>query len=243
MGFINVTVDASKAVAALSEAQTKDIPYATAVTLTRLARASSVAEQFREAQVFHLRNRWTQDNTKFRAAEKTRWPITSYVVADTSNETAPNYLALQEEGGEKIPYSGKEIAVPTKYLRAIAPATIPGPLRPRNLLPANTGIGVVTRGRFEGPVTGTRAKFNQRVGARKLKKLGSVQYVAFKQYDRRGTLCIFVRVDGKRDAEPWYILTTRANVKAVLGLDVETATIVEENFDTFWNDAWASIRG
>jgi hypothetical protein len=241
MPALGFAIDISGYVEEVEQTRSKDIPFATAKALTRVAQDAQ-SEVRRDAQAdFTLRNNWTQQGIKITPAEKLSWPISAEVYTDTGNDKAPDYLEQQEDGGQKEHHgSPTDFAIPTKYLRAIAPATIPVPMRPRNLLPLDAEVGTVYRGRLEAPYVG---KAFNRLGVRKLKKLGSAQYIAFKQYDRNGTLCIFVRVQGKRDAEPWYVLTPRAFVKAVLKMLPTVEAIVEERFETHWDDAWGDITG
>jgi hypothetical protein len=241
--FINVTVDATDLVAELGDVRQKDIPFATALALTRTAQDGAIEERRREAQVFKLRNNWTQQNTKAQPAEKASWPITSAVYTDTANSStgAPDYLLPQEEGGEKVPFGGHaHIAIPTKYLRKYAPGAIPQSMRPKNLLPAGAELGRAYRVNVAAAPGARKFQGISRSGAR---ALGSTNAAAFVQVDRRGTLCIFVRsTEQKHDAEPWYILVPEATIRARLGMAETVAQVADQRFEQHWEDAWSSIR-
>lgn len=237
---MDVSIDISDFVANIDQAQAKDIPFATAKTLTRVAQDAQIEVKREIGKKFTLRNTWTQLGVKITPAEKLSWPITAEVYTDTGNASAPDYLTGQEDGLMKVPHNGNQhIAIPTKYLRARFPGAIPPPVRPRNLLPADASENVTYKGRFDGPSSGARF---QRLSGRKLKQLGSREFVAFLRYDQRGTLCIFVRVSSSRDAEPWYILTPEAHVRPVLQMADTVQRIAEERFETHWDDTWADIR-
>lgn len=239
---VRVTLDATAAVADLDAAQTKDIPYAMALTLTRVAEDGAIEMRRREQQVFKLRNTWTQQNTKFTRAEKRSWPITSEVYTDTGNASAPDYMPPQEDGGEKVPFGGHaHIAIPTKYLRQYAPGVIPQSMRPKNLLPAGAELGRTYRVNVSAAPGARRFQGISRRGAR---SLGSTNALAFVQVDRRGTLCVFVRSSASgRDAEPWYILVPEVTIRARLEMAETVAKVVDQRFDQLWDDAWDSIRG
>lgn len=243
MASVNISIDISGYVADVEEARNKDIPYATAAALTKTAQDGQIEMRRQVAQKFHLRNTWTQQNIKITRAEKLSWPITAEVYTDTANAAtgAPDYLVRQEDGGEKVPHGGgANLAIPTKYLRQYAPTIIPAPMRPRNLLPADAKLGEHYKGRFDGPTTGGRW---QKMGAKRMKAVGSKEFVAFLQVSKAGTLCIFVRSAGKRDAEPWYVLVPQAHVRAVLDMGITVQEVADSRFDTHWNDVWDSIRG
>lgn len=241
MPNVRVNIDITGYVEQVDQAKNRDIPFVTAKALTRVAQDGQTEMRRQAARKFHLRNTWTQQGIRFTPADKLSWPIHSEVFTDTSNGKtgAPDYLARQEDGGLKVPFGGRHyLAIPTKYLRAIAPGPIPNALRPRTLLPADAQIGQAYRGRFDGPYAGPAYG---RLGVRRLRSIGSSQYVAFLQYDRRGTLCVFVRIQGQRDPQPWYILTPQATVKAVLEMATTVAKVVDERFETHWDDAWDAI--
>lgn len=243
MASVSVSIDISGYLENVEAARNKDIPYATALTLTRVAQDGQIEMRRQVAQKFKLRNAWTQQGIKITPAEKVSWPITAEVYTDTANATsgAPDYLVKQEDGGEKVPFGGRQhIAIPTKYLRKYAPSIIPDPMRPRNLLPPDAKLGAGYKGRFDGPSSGQRF---QKVGVKRMAALGSREFVAFLQVDKAGTVCIFVRSGSKRDAEPWYVLVPEAHIRAVLGMDVIVQEVADSRFETHWDDAWDSIRG
>lgn len=239
---IAVSIDISGYVENVTQARARDIPFATAKALTRTVQDAQIEMRRDVQREFALRNSWTQDGIRITPADKLQWPITAEVYTDTGNDSAPDYLVLQEDGGDKQHHGSEfDFAIPTRYLRRYAPTTIPTPMRARNLLPVDVPIGLPVRGMLYAPMTGTRGRYWSRIGTRKMKQIGSSNYVAFKQYDRRGTLCIFVRIDGNREAEPWYVLSPRAHVRAALNMLPTVEAIAEDRFEQHWDDAWEAI--
>ena len=241
MAGVKVDIDISGYVEQVSQARSKDIPFATAKALTRVAQDAQIEVRRDVQRLFHLRNTWTQQGIRITPAQKLSWPIQSEVYTATANEKtgAPDYLIRQDDGGEKVPFAGGHIAIPTKYLRAVAPNAIPDPLRPRNLLPIGAKLNEAYKGRFDGPSTGPAF---QRLAGRRLDALGSREFIAFLKYDRAGTLCIFVRRRGSRDVEPWYVLVTSGRVRPVLEMAETVAKVVTERFEQHWDDAWDAIE-
>ena len=113
-----------------------DLPFTIARFLTMQAQSGQTAARAGEKGVFKLRNDWTVRMTKITPAKKeTQF---SEVYTDTSNwkTGAPDYLPRQDTGGEKVPLAGHTfLAIPTRYLRNVAPGVLPDALRPKNLLP------------------------------------------------------------------------------------------------------------
>ncbi len=242
MANLRIDIDVTGYVEQVDQARNKDIPFVTAKALTRTAQDGQTEVRREEQRLFKLRNNWTQQGVKITPAQKLSWPIGSEVYTDTANAKtgAPDYLVKQDEGGEKVPHAGGgHIAVPTKYLRAHAPGVIPDALRPRNLLPADAQLDTVYRGRLDGPSTGSRF---QRLSSKRIAAIGSAEFVAFLKYDHAGTLCIFVRVKGSRDPQPWYVLVTSATVRAVLQMVPTIEKVVNDRFETHWDDAWDELQ-
>lgn len=225
MPQLGFSVDISGYIEEVDEARNRDIPFATALALTRTAQDAAIEVRRNAGYNFTLRNDWTQRNIKVAPAQKLSWPITAEVYTDTGNSSAPDYLEQQEDGGEKIPHEGHTyIAIPTKYLREIAGnGVIPAALRPRELLAAFTGTHV-----------GRRSKKDVRTPK-------ALQFVGFKQW-HNGDLYIFGRrPDSKRDAIPLYLLKPEVEVRAVLDMEKTVGRIAEERFEVHWDDAWDSI--
>ena len=214
--MLHMSCDISDADAGIVQLLGDDLPFTIARFLTMQAQTGQAAAREGERNVFKLRNDWTVQNTKITPAKKTQ--LYSEVYTDTSNRQsgAPDYLPRQDEGGDKVPLAGHRfLAIPTRYLRKLVPGIIPDALRPKNLLPPGTEIGVRYTGSFA--TKGTRPR--RGLGRETRKKLSSSEFVAFVQQTKSGVLCIFVRhggvgfIGGTQDAEPWYTLVPEAHIK------------------------------
>ena len=139
---ITTKIDATEAVAGLYDLQKKHLPFAMAKALTGSAKAGQVATQDSLGAKFQLRNSFTRQGIRIKPADRNQGRMEADVHTDTANRAtgAPDYLLQQEEGGEKMPFGGRQyLAVPTRYLRQMAPGVIPAELRPKNLLGALGG--------------------------------------------------------------------------------------------------------
>jgi hypothetical protein len=232
MPAFTVTVDATKYVAGVRDLEAKQLPFIMAKTLTDTAKdgQSEVKRNVRAA--FKLRNTWTEQGIRIKPADKkgNSGRIEADVHTDTANRTtgAPDYLGRQEEGGEKVPYGGRQfIAVPTKYLRRMAPGVIPAELRPRNLLGA-------TGGRFIA-----RGKKGQ-IALRNQKRVRD--FVFFLQKLQKGEMAIMGRYFLEREAYPFYILIPHARVRrSALEMEKTVERVANDRFVRHWDDNWRSL--
>lgn len=241
--MLNVTCDVSEQVAGLEKMLGDDLPYTIARFLTMEAQSGQEATRAAEPGIFKLRNDWTVRNTKITPARKETQFAEVYTDTENRKTGAPDYLPRQQDGGNKVPIAGHNfIAIPTTYLRKYASDSkpIPDNLRPKALLPP--GIGAAQIGvNYGGAFRGGRANGEHRVlGKATIKKLGNGEFVAFFQFTKNGTLCLFVRHGGmnwhgKQDAEPWYIMVREAAIKARFPMEAIVQTAVEadqeKNFD------------
>ncbi len=225
----------------------EDLPFTIARFLTMQAQdGQKAAIEKEKSGIFKLRNDWTTRNTKITPATKQK--LVSEVYTDTGNRKtgAPDYLPMQEEGGDKVPVAGHQfLAIPTKYLRRIAPGVIPDALRPKNLfLPGvRVNVGDHFQGSFGANVGG---KANRALGRAALRRLGTNEYIAFLQQAKGGTLCIFVRHGGighkeGHDAEPWYTLVRQAHIKPRFPMEQIVQQIVEANTEKNFDRAAAEV--
>ena len=227
---IRTTIDVSEAVAGLNDLQKKSLPFALAQTLTGCVKAGQTAVQESLGEKFTLRNNFTRQGIRIKPAEKNAQRIEADVHTDTENRStgAPDYLAPQEEGGEKVPHAGREfLAVPTRYLRQMCPGAIPTELRPRNLLGAVGGrYTAITRGKKQ------IALRNQRI----------VQgFVFFIQDLREGHKAIMGRYFTDRDAYPFYLLIPSALIKPRLDMQQTVELAVQRAFPEKWQENWRKI--
>jgi hypothetical protein len=229
MPTFNVKVDATDLVKGLSDLQKNQLPYAMAKALTATAKDAQTSVQASLSEKFHLRNNWTKQGIRVKPAEKKEWPITADVHSDTSNRStgAPDYLGLQEDGGEKVPINGRHhLAIPTKYLRRMVSGVIPQELRPRNLLGAVSG-------RFAG---------RNRKGQLALKNQKLVNGFEFFLFPNpQNPKWIMGRYFTDRDAYPFYVLVPAGRVKPTLQMQKTVENIVNDRFARNWDVVWQDI--
>jgi hypothetical protein len=196
-----VNIDTTKYVAGVREFAVKQLPFVIAKTLTDTVKDGQIEVQRNVDRAFKLRNSWTKQGIRIKPADKkgNAGRIEADVHTDTANRTtgAPDYLARQEDGGEKVPYGERHyIAVPTKYLRQMAPGIIPAELRPKALLGA---VG----GRYTARTRKGQIAIRNQVRVR--------GFEFFLQKLKRGDMAILGRYMTDRDAYPFYLLISHAN--------------------------------
>lgn len=225
-----MSVDVTNAVNGLHELEQKQIPFALASTLTKLAKGGQVAVQSLLDSKFVLRNDFTKSGIRFKPAEKNSSRIEADVHTDTANRKtgAPDYLGKQQDGSERVAFGGHtHIAIPTKYLRQmIGQSPIPAELRPKALLSAVNG----------------RYTSRNRKGQIALKNQTTVRgMVFFTQTSKSGTPMIMGKYWTDRDAYPFYILTRHVVTRPRLSMDKTVEAYVKENFQQVWSEQWKSM--
>lgn len=243
--MISIKTDLGDVPAGIEQMLGEDLPFTIARFLTMQAQSGQLAAQEGERRVFKLRNDWTTRNTKITPA--TKKTLMSEVFTDTSNRKsgAGDYLPRQDDGGERIPLAGHNfLAIPTKYLRRLAPGIVPGALRPKSLLPAGANLGQEYTGKFgrmgkaATPYPRTR---------RQHEALSNGTFVAFVQKSKGGTLCIFVRHGGmgyrggNSDAEPFYTLVTHATIKPRFPMEQLVQAALDANGEKNFDRAAAEV--
>lgn len=227
---LKATVDVSEAVAGLADLQKRQIPFALAKTLTGCAKAAQAAVQEGLGGKFTLRNTFTRQGIRIKPAEKNGAVIEADVHTDTANRStgAPDYLLPQEDGGEKVPHGGREyLAVPTRYLRQMAPGVIPAELRPKNLL---------------GAVGGRYTAITRRGKQMALRNQRQVRgFVFFVQEIGDGHKAIMGRYWTDRDAYPFYLLIPEAQIKPRLEMQQDVERVARAAFPELWAEIWRSI--
>jgi hypothetical protein len=229
---INVKLDVTEAVAGLDDLQKRQIPFALAKTLTGVVKVAQKAVQSGLGSKFKLRNNFTLQGIRIKPASKTgsNGIIAADVHTDTANRAtgAPDYLLRQNDGGEKVPINGRHfLAIPTEYLRFMAPGIIPDELRPRNLLGAVNGRYTAIR-RGKGQI----ALRNQR------RVRG---FVFFIQELKDGHKAIMGRHESGKDILPFYLLIPEANVKPVLEMGETVEIAAKKAFPELWSENWRTI--
>ena len=246
MSLLNLKTDLGDIPAGLEQMLADDLPFTIALFLTYQAQSGAAATKAAIPGIFTVRNTWTQQNIKITPAKK--GTLFSEVYTDTENRQtgAPDYLPRQDEGGEKMPVAGHRfLAIPTKYLRKLAPGAIPDQLRPKNLLPPGANLGEEFTGSFARAKGAPKVR--RAIGREARKKLGSGEFVAFVQQTKSGTLCIFVRHGGmgyhggSADAEPWYTLIREAHIKPRFPMEQIVQAAVDQNMDANFDRAAAQV--
>jgi hypothetical protein len=229
---LKATVDVSGAVAGLNDLEKTQIPFALARTLTGCVKVAQAKVQEGLGGKFTLRNQFTRQGIRIKPAEKNSGTLEADVHTDTANRTtgAPDYLLPQEEGGEKVPHAGGSyLAVPTRYLRQMAPGIIPAELRPKALL---------------GAVGGRYAVVTRRKGQLALRQQQRVRgFVFFVQDLSDGHKAILGRYMTDRDAYPFYLLIPEARIKPRLQMQQEVEQAARAAFPELWAQTWRSILG
>ncbi len=122
---MRIQVKAEPASRFLSQVAREQLPYATAVALTRTAQDGQRVVLQGLPSKFHLRRAWWQPENrmgfKIRPATKTRLTASVY--------TRARWMTLHEEGGTKTP-RGRKLAVPSRHVFPIE-RLIPRRKRPR----------------------------------------------------------------------------------------------------------------
>lgn len=108
--MFNINVDIDRAFALLVSKDASQLPFATAVALTRLAKDSQAAVRATLPKHFTVRNRYIHNAVKFTKATKSSLEST---VGFADNATyGTDFMEKQETGGVKTSILGGHIAVP-----------------------------------------------------------------------------------------------------------------------------------
>jgi hypothetical protein len=245
MELVELKVDVDGPLRGLRLVRDEALPFTIVRALTLTAQDAQQIVRQVERTTFTLRNDWTVRNTKITPA--TKQTLMAEVYTDTGNSSGPDYLPPQETGGDKVPVGGhKFLAIPTTYLFKYTPKSrpIPDNLRPRAILPADAELGVTYTGSFSA---GSKGAVKRVIGKAAMKKLGQGDFAAFTQVTLSGTLCIFVRHGGmgyrggSNDAEPWYVLTRDAHIKARFPMTEVVTQVVSSNFEHNFTRAAAEV--
>lgn len=104
---IKIDTDFSKTLAGLDNFAYKQVPYASAVALTRLAKMSQTMLRSNLSNHFTLRSKWVEKGIVVQAAQKSDWPHQSAEVGSRDY-----FMAFHALGGIKKPKSGRNLALP-----------------------------------------------------------------------------------------------------------------------------------
>lgn len=159
---MNITMDSHALKSFLTNLEMKQIPFATAVALTRTAQEAQSAIKTGLSSKFIQRNKWTAGGIIFQRAEKKDWPNTQSIVGSRDE-----YMIKQEEGGNVAP-KNKRHAIPNEA-RPSPTRLIPRKSRIENL---NISFNLPQGGRPSGAMNGTRKTPQPFIAIPKSKKMG-----------------------------------------------------------------------
>lgn len=107
--------------ASLDRVARDQIPFASALALTRLANDARADVRGSLNQFFNIRRGWVAKGIQTEIASKRDWPMQQSVVG-----TKNDFMARQELGGDKTGRSGKMLAMPTTKASERSDVTTPG---------------------------------------------------------------------------------------------------------------------
>lgn len=229
---IRFTVDLQGVEKHLNEIERRQVPYATALTLTRLAQLGQKAVRATLPEIFHLRNDWTVRNIRITPAKRGDIRAGSAVRTATENRLtgAPDYMPQQEYGNIRMPHAGRmHICIPTLYLRDITGnGPIRGMWRPHALIAA-------TKEAYAAP--------------KSIRRRGEVSpatptgFICWIPKDGGATTVLWGRKahHGQYPIHALYILVDEAVVHARLGMHATVAEEVSQSVEEVWADAWKEI--
>lgn len=124
---VTVQSNAVQLAGKLDAVATEQIPFASALALTRLAQGGQRTERGRLSQVFTIRNTFVSRGLQIRTASKKDWPLMSAEIG-----TRDEFMARQALGGTKTGRDGGQLAIPLAArptpMTITKPSQWPGPL-------------------------------------------------------------------------------------------------------------------
>lgn len=128
-GPVQLHVDLAAFTAWSRGAIEKQIPFATALALSRCAVAARDQVRVELPEHFTIRSTWVSRGIRTELTKKSDWPNQKVQVG-----TVDEFMVLQETGGWKKSKSGSRVAIPTRAVPRVAGGKIPTSLRPKRLL-------------------------------------------------------------------------------------------------------------
>ena len=110
----------------LSAFERKQLPYATAVALTRTAKRAQTKVRRNLPRRFTIRNQWVSKGILIKPATKKKPEAVVY--------SRDDFMVRQEEGGAKRPKSGRHIAVPGSGTKRSKRGIVTKAKRPRRVM-------------------------------------------------------------------------------------------------------------
>lgn len=109
---IEIQTNANTVAAQLDEVGRKQIPFASALALTRTAQAGQAALRHDMPKHFTLRSTWVQRGIQVKSARKQDWPAQAAEVG-----TRDEFMVMHTTGGTKTPYRARALAIPGRTAR------------------------------------------------------------------------------------------------------------------------------
>lgn len=119
---IKILSNAKQVSRAMSDLAYKQLPFATAVALTKTAVQSARIAKEDMGHRFQLKNKWTQKGVQIERAEKRDWP---HIQAAVGIDEKRAYIADHEEGHIRKGQRGHRLAVPSSNIRRTKTGKIP----------------------------------------------------------------------------------------------------------------------
>lgn len=165
--MIKIRVDIAACVRGLDDVAYRQVPFATVLTLNRLANDGQEAERERIAKAFRLRKETWNLRGVYIANEDRATKAKPRVVIQI--EAKRSHFEKFEEGGEKVPVAGRKfLAVPNPKVFGRRILKADDPLRPKNLHLHKDDHGRIIGDQrtFVVPTTNGQQAIMQRVGRR-----------------------------------------------------------------------------
>ena len=112
----------------------KQLPFALATTLTRVAQVSVQRKRKQMPNLFTVRSKAVERGITMQRAEKRDWPNTKAVVGSRDE-----FMVLQEICGLKRPGSGSNVAIPSKAIQRTASGRVRASQKPKAILSKKSG--------------------------------------------------------------------------------------------------------
>lgn len=152
VGSVRVEVDTAQLKAWGEKAVTKQVPFATAAALSRIAVVARDEVRDDLPEHFKIRSGWVARGIRAVVAKKSDWPKPTSTVG-----VEDEFMLLQETGGVKMAKLSHHVgalarvAVPTRAVPRGANGAVRTSWRPKNLLASRQGPAKPGRRGFKGP--------------------------------------------------------------------------------------------
>ena len=204
MQSINITSDVAKVAKLFAgRLNAKNIRYATAVSLTRLAQGAQQRIQKdmpkESGGPFYVRRKWVLSGIRIKAASPSG--LKSEVYSLDSGGRRP-FMRIQESGGIRTPLIADHLAVPTKWAQPNKRTLIRNEMKPKSLLGEAVAVKnpqahvtVMRQTGFDKKIT--RGRGTAKVIVREKINFSSPYKTLLVKGKRAGTKFILVKVGGK----------------------------------------------